>query len=175
MGFIDIVLLVIIGAFILFGFFFGFVHTLGSLIGSMIGIFLSTRLIDPVFDRFGFMFGGGQFGRIVLFIIVFFIISRLIGILFWFFGKIWDVLSFIPFAKTIDRFLGAIFGLVEGLVVIGVVIFYAMQVLPKDTLLAALQTSEVANYLVAMVSALQVLLPEGLRTAKEATEQSTPS
>lgn len=175
MGFIDVVLLVIIGAFVLFGFFFGLVHTLGSLIGSVVGIFLSTRLIDPAFNQFGFIFGGGQVARIVLFIIIFFLVSRVIGILFWFLGKIFDVISFIPFARSLDRFLGGIFGFIEGILVIGILVFYAMQVLPEDTLLAALQTSAVAKYLVATASALQVLLPEGLKSAKEAAEQHLPS
>ena len=152
MGFIDIVLLVIVGSFVLFGFFFGFVHTLGSLIGSIVGIFLTTRLIDPAFNQFGFIFGGGNAARVIIFIILFMLISRLVGIVFWFLGKIWDVLSFIPFAKSFDRLLGGIFGCIEGIVIVGVLIFYA-------------------KYLVATASALQVLLPEGLKAAKQAAEE----
>ena len=175
MGLIDIVLLFIVGAFVMFGFFFGLVHTLGSLIGSIVGMFLSTRLVDPAFEHFGFIFGGGHFGRIIMFIIVFFLISRLVGIVFWFIGKMWDVISFIPFAKTFDRLLGGAFGFIEGVVVLGVILFYAQQVLPQDTLLAALHTSAIAKYLLAGFSAIQILLPESFKSAQKAVQSTVPS
>ena len=174
MGLIDIILLVVVGAFVLFGFFFGLVHTLGSLIGSIVGIFLTTRLIDPAFERFGFFFGGGNFGRIILFIILFFLITRLVGLVFWLLGIVWDLLSFIPFAKSLDKIFGAFFGLIEGIIIVGVVVFYATQVLPEDTLLAAIETSAVAKYLLALVSAMQVLLPESLKAAKQVAEERLP-
>jgi hypothetical protein len=53
--------------------------------------------------------------------------------------------------------------LVEGVLVVGVVIFYAMQILPDDTLLQSLQGSLLAKYLVAVMSALQVFFPESLK------------
>lgn len=174
MGLIDIILLSIVGAFVLFGFFFGLVHTLGSLIGSIIGIYFTTRLIDPVFERFGFIFGGGNFGRIILFIILFFLIARLVGLVFWLLGIVWDLLSFIPFAKSLDKIFGAMFGLVEGIIVVGVVVFYSTQVLPEDTLLAAINTSAVAKYLLALVSIMQVFLPEGLKAVKEVAKEQLP-
>ena len=46
----DIVLLVIIGGFGLFGLWFGIVHTLGSLLGTALGIFLASHYYGPVAD-----------------------------------------------------------------------------------------------------------------------------
>ena len=173
MGFIDIVLIVIVGAFVLFGFFFGFVHTLGSLLGTIVGIIFASRLVDPAFETFGFLFGGGTFARILIFILIFFIITRLVGIVFWMCGKVLNVLMWIPFARSIDRLLGGLFGFVEGIIVVGVVLFYAMQVLPDDTLKTALETSVVADFLVTTMSVLQVFFPETAQQAVESAADST--
>jgi membrane protein required for colicin V production len=163
MGLIDIILIVIVAAFVFFGLFFGLVHTIGSLVGAIAGIFLATRFIDPAFAKFGFLFGGGEVGKIILFIILFIVITRLVGIIFWLIEKVFGIITIIPFAKSLNRFLGAIFGFIEGVIVVGVVLFYAMQVLPNDTLLLALETSTVAKYLVATTSALEVLFPQALQ------------
>ncbi len=167
MGFIDIILLVIVGAFVLFGLFFGLIHTLGSLIGAIIGIALASRFVEPTVEMFGFLVGDGSAGRIIVFIILFIIVSRLVGLVFWVLEKVFGFVSFIPFAKSLNRLLGGIFGFIEGVIVVGVILFYSMQVLPEDTLLTLLEGSSVANYLVAAVSALQVLFPESLRIISE--------
>lgn len=172
MGFIDIVLIVIVGAFVLFGLFFGLVHTLGSLLGTIVGIIFASRLVDPAFETFGFLFGGGTVSRIIIFILIFFIITRLVGIVFWFVGKIFNVLTWIPFAQSLDRLLGGLFGFVEGVIVVGVALFYAMQVLPDDTLRTMLETSVVADFLVATMSVLQVFFPEAARQSVESAADS---
>lgn len=163
MTFIDILLLVIIGAFVLFGLFFGLLHTLGSLIGTFIGLFVATHFIDPAFETFGFLLGGGEMAKVISFIILFIVTSRLFSLLMKIVGAVLYWFSIIPFATTINRLLGALFGFVEGVIVVGVTIFYAMQILPDDTLLQALQGSLLAKYLVAVMSALQVFFPENLR------------
>lgn len=172
MGFIDIVLIVIIGAFVFFGLFFGLVHTLGSLLGTIVGIIFASRLVDPAFDTFGFLFGGGTAARIIIFILIFFIITRLVGIVFWFVGKILNILAWIPFARSLNRLLGALFGFVEGVIVVGVILFYAMQVLPDDTLRAMLETSRVADFLIATMSVFQIFFPEVARQSVESAADS---
>jgi membrane protein required for colicin V production len=163
MALVDVILVLIIALFVFFGFFFGFVHTLGSLVGTILGIVIGTRLIDPTFEKFGFLFGGGGFAKVVLFIILFLLISRLVGILFWLAEKVFGVFAMIPFARTINRLLGAVFGFIEGVIVVGVVLFLALQYLPDDAVKAALEQSAVADFLVATMAALQVLFPENLR------------
>ena len=163
MTFIDILLLVIIAAFIFFGFFFGLVHTIGSLIGTLVGIVVATHYVDAAFSTFGFLFGGGQFSRVVVFVILFVLTSRLIGLLLWIFERVLYFFTLIPFASTINRLLGAMFGFAEGILVVGIITFYAMQVLPDDTLLSALEGSFMAKYLVAIMRAMQVFFPESLR------------
>ena len=163
MAFIDILLLVIVGAFVFFGLFFGLVHTIGSLAGTFAGMLVATHFIDPAFESFGFVLGVGRAAKVIVFILLFVVTSRLVGLVFWVIEKVFDFFSIIPFAKTFNRLLGGALGLVEGVVVVGVVLFYAMQILPEDTLLIALESSSVAKVLLAVASALTVLFPETLR------------
>lgn len=158
--FIDIVLIVIILAFVFFGLFFGLVHTIASLITTVLGLVIAMNFVDPAFKSFGFLLGGGNTARVITFIFVFFLASRILGILMKLVGGLFSWFTYIPFATTINRLLGALFGFIEGIIVVGVVIFYAMQILPDDTLLHALKGSFLAKYLVAMMSALQVFFPE---------------
>jgi len=163
---VDVLLVVLVGLFVLFGLFFGLVHTFGSLVGTILGIVLSTRLIDPAFERFGFLFGGGGVAKVILFIIIFLLISRLIGFLFWIAEKVLGILSMVPFMKSIDRLLGAAFGFIEGIVVVGVVTFFALQYLPDGAAKAALEQSTVADFLVLTAGTLQMLFPESVRVLK---------
>ena len=164
MPLVDLVLIIIVGAFVLFGLFFGFVHTLGSLVGSVLGIVLATRLLEPAVDKFSFFFNNNEsVASVVIFIILFVLISKLIGLVFWILGKVFGILSWIPFAKTINRLLGSVLGFVEGVIVVGVIIYFALKFLPDSTVSAWLNDSAVANYLLAVMSALQALFPESLR------------
>lgn len=163
MTFIDVVFLLIIGAFVFFGFFFGLIHTIGSLIGTVIAIVFATRYIDVAFATFGFLFGGNEIAKVIVFIILFVLTARLVGIVFWLIRNVLFFFTWIPFANTVNRLLGALFGFGEGVIVVGMVTFYAMQILPEDTLLNSLEGSFMAKYLVAIIRALQVFFPESLR------------
>ncbi len=157
------VLGVFVGAFVLFGFWFGFIHTIGSLVGTFVGTIFATRLIDPVSELFAFIGMDSGIGKVILFILLFLLITRLVGLVFWLLGKIFGFVKHIPFAKSANRLLGGLFGFIEGVIVVGVVAYYAMQILPEDTLLTWLESSAVAEYLIGAVSVLQFMMPESWR------------
>lgn len=159
MGFIDIVLLVIIGAFTFFGLFFGLIHTIGSLVGTILGVVAATALTDTVFNVLGGFLGEGAAARIIVFIILFIIVHRLVAMVLWVFQKIFGIFSVIPFATTINRLLGGGLGFVEGIIVVGVLIFYAMRVIPDTALVATLETSLIAKFLLGVIGAIQSVFP----------------
>lgn len=110
MPLIDIILLVIITAFTLFGFWFGFIHTFGSLIGFFGGIFIASRFYD--------YFGGGIPFRIFIFVLIFILVGRLVGLFFSIINKAFHLIRIIPFTSSINRLLGALFGFTEGILVV---------------------------------------------------------
>lgn len=159
MGFIDIVLLVIIGAFTFFGLFFGLIHTIGSLVGTILGVIVATSMTDLVMGWFSGLVGESPLARIIVFVLIFLLVHRLVGLVLWVFKKIFGIFSVIPFATTINRLLGGGLGFVEGIIVVGVLIFYAMQVIPDTALVATLETSLIAKFLLGIISAIESVLP----------------
>ena len=160
---VDIVIICIIAGFTLVGFMQGFLRTIGNLLSTILGLYLTGRLIEPFTERFGFLLGSGTFRLIVSYIILYTILSRLLSIGFWFGEKVLGILSWIPFAKSINRVLGALFGLLEGGLVVGAVMFFAVNFLPMDSLRGAIEQSPTALYLVGVMSGLQSLLPQFLK------------
>lgn len=163
----DLVLILILGGFVAYGLWFGLIHTLGVLIGTIAGAFLSARWYDEVAAWLGFLFGGHQnAAKVVCFLFLFVIINRLIGLLFWVVDKIFSILTIIPFLKTINRLLGAAFGFIEGVLVLGLTLYVASRFPLSDWFSTDLASSKVAHYLVTIASILKPFLPEILKQIK---------
>ena len=162
MAFIDIILLAIVGIFVLFGFYFGLIQTAGSLLGTFLGIGIAVYALDPIYAKIGFIFGslGEGVAKVIIFILAFLLISRIVGVIFWALDKFYDFFSFIPFTKTINKLLGALFGFVEGVVIVGVTVYFAAQYLPAGEFKDMLETSMMGEYLINTLGMILSFLPE---------------
>jgi len=160
----DVILLIILGGFVLYGLWFGLIHALGGLVGVIVGSIITTRFYIPIAGWAMSVFGGNpNFMRVLTFSILFVVVTRLVGLLFYIFEKIFGFISVIPFMKTINRLAGAILGFIEGVFVVGGIIFImAFFPIPGPTQ-TALQTSRVASYLVRTYRVMQPFLPHILR------------
>lgn len=163
MPWIDIGLVVLVGGFVLTGFGFGFVQTAANLVGSILGIALAGRLVDPAMNLIGSQSG---ITRIIVYIVLYAFISALLGFIFWILRKTFGFLKVVPLVPTINRLLGAVLGLIEGLIAVGAAIFIALQFLPEATVTSTLQHSVVAVWLVLIMQAFKFLLPEALRVLR---------
>lgn len=164
MSYADIVLIVLVGGFTLSGLFFGLFRTLGTLVGTIVAAIFTGRVIDILSHTFGFLFGGGAIGRVIIYLIVFLIISRLIGLAFWIVGKMLGIVSWLPFVKSIDHLLGGLFGFIEGIIIVGFVLLYASHVLPPIILAQAhLDQSAFAKYVLQTMTTLELFLPDSIR------------
>lgn len=127
MSYLDIILFVVLVAFTLFGLWSGFLQSVGSIIGTIAGLVVANQYFAHVslwvIERTGW---GQNTARVVTFILLYIVIARGIGILFWVAEKI---LRLVPFGKTTNRLFGAALGLVEGVLAIGI-FMYVMGKLP---------------------------------------------
>lgn len=161
----DIVLIIIIAGFVFYGLFFGLIRTLGSLLGVVIGLWLTFLFYPTVFDWAKNLFFGHEFaGKIVTFIILFTIINRLIGFIFAILDRAFDLLSIIPFLKTINRLAGACLGFIEAGLVLGLILLYISQ----TSYSGRLADSQVAPFLIGFTKAVLPLLPGLLNKIKAA-------
>jgi len=171
MSFFDLVLVIIIGGFGLFGLWFGFVHTLGSLLGTVAGAYLASRFYEPVANLIIQYTGwGANVSKSITFIIVFILITRLVGFIFWLIEKALSIVTKLPFIKSIDKISGLVFGLLEGALVVGMALFFISRFPLGTNFMEALAQSHVAPPLVKMASILWPLLPDALRAIKSVVD-----
>ena len=158
---LDLVLILILFLFIAFGFALGLVQTIGALIGVVLGAWLAGIYYEPVGAWLDpILLGQSATARIIAFILIFTLINRLIGLIFWFINKIFNIISIIPFTKSLNRLLGAIFGLLEGTLALGIILYFASQFTISEWWMGIISGSKVALWLIEMAGILTPLLPE---------------
>lgn len=158
---IDIVLIISLAGFVFYGLFFGLIRTLGSLIGVLAGFFLAAKFYLPAFEFIrNLFFGHDNIGKIITFIVLFTLINRLICFIFVLVNKTYDIISIIPFLKTINRLAGAIFGFLLGGAVLGFLLFIiANNFFIGNWFIRFLDSSRIAPFLLKFILLLKPLLP----------------
>jgi membrane protein required for colicin V production len=163
----DAVLILTLFAFAFTGFWFGFIHMLGSFASIVIAAIISGRYFDFVAQKLSFLFGGYEnLGRIVTFIIIFLVVTRLVGFVFWIINKFFNLLALLPFMKTINRLGGAIFGFVEGLVLTSLSLYLLVRYPLNDSMTQAISNSSVVDYLLDIANRVAPLLPDVVQKAR---------
>lgn len=171
MSIFDIVLLIIISSFALFGLWFGLVHTLGSLIGTVFGVYLASRYYEPAANWVINFSGWNQnYVKVIIFVITFMLITRLVGFIFLIMEKVLTIFTRLPFIHGLDRLLGAVFGAVEGAIVVGVSLFFISRFPINLTFMDGLEHSQLAPPLVKLASILVPFFPEALRMLRSTVE-----
>lgn len=166
MPLVDGAIIILLGGFVLFGLWFGFIHALGALIGTIGGAFVAARLFEPIAQwSHGLVGGSLNLERVVAFLLVFVLVDRLIGLAFWFLEKIFKFLTIIPFLRTIDRLLGGILGFIEGVLVIGLTLYFASRY-PFPPVGEYIAASSVAHWLMNAASVLVPLIPAAIRVLR---------
>ncbi|MEK7624822.1 MAG: CvpA family protein [Patescibacteria group bacterium] len=164
---LDIVLIAIIAVFALFGLWFGLVSSLGSLVGSVAGLYIASRYYAlPAEWLMQFTGWSGNFPKFVSFIFGFLIINRLVGIGFYLADKALFIVTSLPIIHGLNKILGFIFGAAEGIIVIGISLYFFQKFPFWDPLIHQLAVSKIAPYCVNIASLLWPLLPEVLKMVK---------
>jgi len=159
----DIILLIILSGFIFYGLFFGLIRTVGSLVGIIGGLWLTLIFYLTVFEWVKNLFFGHEFaGKIVTFFILYAIINRLIGFIFVLLDRTFDLISIIPFLKTINRLAGAALGFIEGGLVLGLALIFISQA----GFGGWLDNSKIAPFLISYTQVIMPLLPGLLNRVK---------
>jgi uncharacterized membrane protein required for colicin V production len=171
MSFFDITLLVIIAGFGLFGLWFGLIHTIGSLLGTIFGAYLASRYYEPMADWLFKITGWeGNITKVVMFIIAFIVINRLVGFCFWIIEKIFNILTALPFVSSLNRLLGLIVGIFEGLLTVGLILYFIERFPLSEKIMVMMAASKIAPYTIDVAAVLLPLLPEGLKLLKSTVD-----
>ncbi len=159
----DIIILGTILLFGILGFRTGLIHALGALAGTILGIYLAGHYYEALAIKLiQFTDWNPNFAKVLVFVLLFFIINRLIGVAFWIAGKLFSIVAAVPFLHLIDESLGAVLGVLEGLILVGIAIFFITKFPPNSTVMSGLDKSKSAPHVVSFSKFLWPLLPDSV-------------
>lgn len=163
MTLIDVILLVLLGAFVMYGLWFGLIHALGSLVGAVAGTFIAGVLHVSVGEFLSSFFGSPATMKIISFLIIFFVISKLTGFFFHYLSKVFDLVTHLPFIHSIDRLFGGIIGFFEGVLVIGLALFVISKYQLNPGLTAMLDNAKLIPWFINASALIQPFLPRAIK------------
>lgn len=163
MNLLDIIILILLAGFVLYGVWLGFVHELGSLIGAIFATIIAGYFYVQVGDWLTKIFGNPVLMKIIAFLIIFFIVSKLFGFLFYYISKLLNVVTHLPFIHAIDRLMGGVLGFFEGVLVIGLTLFILTKYPLNPSLTALLSGAKLVPWFIAVSSVLQGFLPDTIK------------
>lgn len=168
MSYFDIGLLVILLGFVGHGLAKGLIRLLGQVVGLIVASYVSSHFYLTFYewgkDIVNWSDGTEKF---LSFIILFVLITSLVGGVFIIIEKIFDLISIIPFTKLINKLLGGALGLLEGSLSLGLILFVAARYTWIDGLMGhQLVASKVAPWLIKVANIIMPFLPEALKALK---------
>src|SRR6056297_217248 len=118
----DLILFIILFGFIWFGFSNGFIQAIGGILSLLIALFIASRWYDLIAIKIlPFLSDNMNLARILGFLIVFIIARVLIFLLL----KALDRVFSLPVLNLFNKIGGAIFGLLEGALALGIILYFS--------------------------------------------------
>jgi membrane protein required for colicin V production len=164
----DIVLAVILAASVFSGLRRGLIRSLGSIIGLIIGAYVASHFY-LIFFEWGRSFAGSHeaVGKVAAFVILFIVVTSLTNLIFFLIEKVFNLLAIIPGSRYLNNILGALLGLLEGSLFLGLIVFVASRYALIGNLFGdSLAKSVIAPWLLRVVNIVLPVLPEALKALK---------
>ncbi len=165
---IDIILLVILAGFIFYGFAVGLIRMIGSLVALVVGVWVASHYYLAAFDLVRNLFSKhSDIGKIISFVVLFILADSLVSLVFALLDRAFNLMALIPFVSLFNRLGGAILGLLEGAISLGVILLliyrYNFIGLFFDRFLIG---SRIAPFLIKTANVIAPLIPEILSRIK---------
>ncbi len=164
MSTVDITLLVLWGGFVWAGFWYGLIQTLGGVVGVVAGSIIAGRTYAVVGSWLGAAGDRAGLAEWLAFTTIFVVVNRAVAMATGTVGKVLNVAKVVPGVASANRLGGALVGLVEGALVLGLLINLAQTLQVSERLTAYLEGSRIADLLGAVGGSLMPLLPEAIRS-----------
>ncbi len=171
----DILLLVSAFGFVWGGFWTGLIQSIGGVIGLFVGQFVASRYYEHFAGIVAPVFGGNVIvGKVFAFILIFLLVTRLIGVAFLFVNKIFHLIAIVPGMKLVNRLGGAVFGFIEASLFIGISLQFLARLPISTGLAGTINHSAVAGYFLNITAWLVPLFPKVIKQAEDATKTVLP-
>jgi uncharacterized membrane protein required for colicin V production len=159
---LDYILLGAILIMALLGLRKGFIESLGSVIGIIVAAIAASRFYS---EAAGWL-GGSNWANVIAFIFIFSLAIKIVSLLFWFVGKIFKIVTVLPFISSFERLLGFILGFAEGIFVLSIILYFSLKFPFSDWLMQQMLVSLVAKTLLTVGDIFIPLFPNALTALK---------
>ena len=129
MNYLDIIIIVILSYCVIRGVFRGLIKELSSIIGVFSGFYAAYTYYTVVAKPLSEWISNPGYLNIMSFMVIFCVVFLVISIL----GVIINYLLKLAFLGWFDRFCGAVFGAMKGLLIVSVILIALTTFLPKGT------------------------------------------
>lgn len=164
MNIVDGILFGVLALSVLWGFKAGAIRAVGNVVGTILSAVLAWKFLEPTVNFLAPWFGSSILRQVVFYLILFAVISKLMGLVIYFIEKLFGMVSWLPFAEGANKLIGALVGAVEGIILctfgILTVAYFAQYVIVNPATLDALKTSRLATPIVSASPVLFFLLPK---------------
>lgn len=161
----DIGLLVILGGFVVSGLFKGIIRLVGHVVALIAGAWIASHFYLTLYEwGQGIANGHENAGKVVAFILLFAVATRLIILVFVLLEKVFKFIAVIPGSKYINNLLGAALGFLEGSLALGLIIYVASRYSFVGNFFGdQLVNSSIAPFLLKIANLALPLLPAALK------------
>jgi membrane protein required for colicin V production len=162
----DLILIIFLGLFVLYGFYLGATRMILSLLSAILSIIIAINIFLDVYSWISFIgFGSDSLGKTITFVLVLIIVHYLLSIVFKLIAKVLKIITSLPIISFINRFLGGALGLIKGLFILGIIIFVMSNyALSSDILSFLVIDSDIAPVLIESVNWVSPLVPSAIDT-----------
>ena len=166
MAIIDIILLAILGYFTLWGFKKGLIRSVGAIVGLIAAITLASRYFEEVAEIIAPITGlsdNMNLAKMVGFILLLFVVNYTVSVIVAIIEKMYTTIAVLPFMKLGNRLLGAVLGLLQASILIGLVLYFAARFPFGSIVEGFFETSKVAPIVLQISGIVQPFIPEAIR------------
>lgn len=166
---IDVILLILLLGFFIRGWQAGLIRMLAGLIGIIAGIVVAGHFYPQIANWFmtmPFLADKQNLTNIISMIVIFLAVNGVIGVGAYLVDRTFNIFSFIPFLKTINKITGALLGLIGGAFVFGWLITILDKFPFAEFINNYLINSEVVPYLLIVSNFIIPLWPTALEQIK---------
>lgn len=172
---LDFVLLGFLALSLFYGFRMGLIHMAGTFLGMLVGVVLAGRWYEGVGQWLAPILGlNPLFANVVAFFLVMSLANRIVGLAFTIVDKALKLVKILPFIGTFDKLGGAILGLLEGIITLGLTLYLASKYDISPSWRDSLSQSVIVPILIGVSQIIVPLLPQALKQIQSVITKNVP-
>lgn len=153
----EIILIAIVIVFIIHGWFAGFIKSFGDLVGLVAGLVVGGYAVRYLEGQLHLI--DNPVAAVIVYLAVLGVMTWLVGWLFSLIDKLYKLASIIPFLGLINKFAGALLGLVEGVIALLVISYVTQRFFEATAAAGAIMNSPIIKPLGWFLDNLHWLFP----------------